>query len=663
MSVDGHALTLLAALVGTGALLHASRSHSHRSLPFFLYSWLSLIVISAAKYASLLTDGLPRHPYRFVFSAAIMLAAGLHLSWVTRATLELSRQSITEPARRRLMILPGSIGLLAALSMVRLADHTTARAAVQEALPLLESGVAFSLCSWSVFRQRASRAGSPFSIFAGLFGSMAVLQLVSGVLAGLAPNEDHQILGTMSLILQSGCALGVLIALLEDERDSAATAATEVERLAYYDHVTALPNRPLFFDRLAQSLSHASRHQHKLALLFVDIDRFKVINDSLGHAAGDALLKTTAQRIQTCLRGEDTIARFGGDEMIVLVHILSRLEDAGKIAQKIAAAISAPTNVMGREIVITSSIGIAVYPLDGTDGETLVKHADTAMYRAKEEGRDGYQYYSPAMNARALETLEMETALRQAVSRDELVLHYQPLIDVDSGTIFGLEALVRWNHPQQGLLLPDRFISLAESSGLIVSIGDWVLGEACRQAKRWQRRRGGELVMAVNLSARQCQQPDLVERVQAALLKADLRPELLELEITESHAMADVERTIDVLRRLKSLGVRIAIDDFGTGYSSLSYLKQFPVDTLKLDQSFVREITLPQDGAIARGVIAMAHSLNLKVVAEGVETLGQLDFLKSQSCDRLQGFLFSRPLAPAMFDKYLSKNGRVMNVA
>jgi diguanylate cyclase (GGDEF)-like protein len=446
--------------------------------------------------------------------------------------------------------------------------------------------------------------------------------------------------------------LAAVLTVLEDQRESAATATSEIEHLAYHDTVTGLPNRSLFNDRLTVALQHAHRHRHKLAVLFFDIDRFKQINDSLGHTVGDRLLRAVAERIRGNVRGEDTVARFGGDEFTVLISVIARAEDAGRIASKILESLKAPIAIDGREFVVTSSGGIAMYPTDGADGETLLRNADTAMYRAKESGRNTFQFYASMMNHKALQALELENGLRRAIDKEEFVLYYQPLVDVPTGSVFGVEALIRWQHPQHGLLGPEKFIAAAEDSGVIVPIGRWVLHEACQQASAWHRQ-GHRVVMAVNLSARQFQAPDLLQQVAEALDASRLRPNFLELEITEGYAMQDVNRVINTLKELKKLGVRIAIDDFGTGYSCLSYLKNFPIDTLKLDGSFLRDIGTLQDQQIALGVIALAHSLNVKVIAEGVETISQLAFLRANACDRLQGYLFSRPMPPSGFDGFL----------
>jgi diguanylate cyclase (GGDEF)-like protein len=426
--------------------------------------------------------------------------------------------------------------------------------------------------------------------------------------------------------------------------------------MAYHDALTGLPNRPLFVDRLIVALAQANRLEQKLAVFFLDLDRFKDINDSLGHSAGDSLLKAVAERVRTCVREGDTVARFGGDEYTLLIPRMERVEDAAKIAEKIIETLKIPFVINGQELFVTTSIGISVFPHDGVDPETLVRNADTAMYRAKEQGRDTYQLYAPAMNARALERLALENMLRRALRQKELTLHYQPLIDLATGSITGVEALVRWRHPELGLLLPAHFVSTAELSGLIIPMGDWVLRTACRQTVAWNKRLGMELTVAVNLSARQFLQPDLTSQVRKALQETGLAPELLELEITESNAMQNAENTIRTLRELKAEGVRISMDDFGTGYSSLNYLKRFPIDTLKLDQSFVRDIaTDATDAAIASAVIAMAHSLDLRVIAEGVETAEQLAFLRERGCDTIQGFYFSAPFAAEELEPFVNR--------
>ncbi|MFY9552343.1 MAG: EAL domain-containing protein [Thermoanaerobaculia bacterium] len=434
-------------------------------------------------------------------------------------------------------------------------------------------------------------------------------------------------------------------------------AEEQVKHLAFHDPLTNLPNRLLFNDRLTLAVAQAHRHNHKLAVLFLDLDRFKVINDSLGHSVGDELLRQVAERIQEYVREGDTVARLGGDEFTLLVPGINVEEDAAKIARKVCDAIHTPFWIDGRELFVTTSMGVAVYPSDGHDAETLVRNADSAMYRAKEQGRDNYQLYTPAMNAKAIERLSLESRLRQAVANDELELHFQPFFDLKTAEILGAEALLRWRHPEFGLIPPGEFIPIAELSGLIVPIGEWVLRTACAEARKWHQKGFHELTVSVNLSSRQFQQADLVSQVTSALAETGLEADKLDLEITESNAMQNAEHSINTLWGLKKQGVRISMDDFGTGYSSLNYLKRFPIDRIKLDQSFVRDLPADKDdAAIAMAVIAMGRSLELVVIAEGVETEEQLAFLQGHNCDQLQGFLLSRPLPPEAFDAFLKKS-------
>jgi diguanylate cyclase (GGDEF)-like protein len=432
---------------------------------------------------------------------------------------------------------------------------------------------------------------------------------------------------------------------IKEEHAAAVRAAEEVEHLAYHDTLTGLPNRSLFMDRLILTLAQARREMASPAVFFLDIDRFKGINDSLGHSVGDSVLREVARRIKTHVREADSVARFGGDEFTILVPVLERAEDAARIAAKVLDHVREPIHLGDRELCVTASIGISIYPQDGEDAESLVKNADAAMYRAKDHGRDDYQMYAPSMNATAAERLAMETMLRKAVRQNELLLLYQPLVDLQSGAIFGAEALLRWNHPERGLLLPSEFIELAEITGLIIPIGEWVLRTACTEAKQWRRATGGPLSVSVNLSARQFQQANLAEDIHQVLEETGLDPRLLDLEITEGSAMKNPENTIRTLQALKRLGVSVAIDDFGIGYSSLNYLKRFPIDIIKLDQSFVRDMAFDSgDRAIANAVIALAHSFGLTVIAEGVENEEQLAILREQGCNHMQGFFFSPPL-------------------
>ncbi len=422
--------------------------------------------------------------------------------------------------------------------------------------------------------------------------------------------------------------------------------------LAYHDPLTGLPNRALFHTLLNQALVKAQRHHRLGAVLFIDLDRFKNINDTLGHPAGDLLLKEAAARLLTCLRQSDTTARLGGDEFTILLEEIAHEQDAIIVAQKILAALAEPFNLASHEVFVTASIGISLFPHDGGDVDALLKNADTALYRTKEQGRNGYTLYTAEMNATALKRMALENSLRRALERREFLLHYQPRVALDTGRMICIEALLRWQHPELGLVMPDQFISLAEETGLIMPIGEWVLHTACAQTKAWQTSGFPVLRVSVNLSARQFKQPDLVDQVADALRDTGLAPDSLELELTESTVMQDAEDAVTKLNALKQLGVHLSIDDFGTGYSSLEYLKHFPIDILKIDRSFVRDIPGDSDnGAIVRAIIAMAHSLKIKVTAEGVETAEQLGFLKAYRCDEMQGYYFGLPLPTHEFSK------------
>lgn len=422
-------------------------------------------------------------------------------------------------------------------------------------------------------------------------------------------------------------------------------AEERLHYLANFDPLTRLPNRTLFSDRLSQALQRASWHKRSVAVLFLDLDRFKNINDTLGHALGDLVLKNVSERLTACVREGDTVARLGGDEFVLVLDNLAQEEDTRLIAHKILSTLSSPFNVEGHEFFVTTSIGIALYPNDGDTYESLIKNADTAMYRAKEKGKNNYQHYSPALNARISERLALETNLRRALERSEFELHYQPLVTPAWGRVVGVEALLRWKRPDIGMIPPSDFIPIAEETGLILPIGEWVLRTACTQNKAWQAAGLPPVRVAVNLSGGQFQQQHLVETISRILDQTGLSPEYLELELTESVIMKSTETTVTTLRQMDALGITISVDDFGTGYSSLSYLKRFPVSTLKIDRTFVGDLTTdPDDKAIVKAIITLAHSLKLWVVAEGVETQEQLAFLQSLQCDYVQGEFFSRPL-------------------
>ncbi|MGX2040203.1 EAL domain-containing protein [Methylocaldum sp. MU1018] len=433
-----------------------------------------------------------------------------------------------------------------------------------------------------------------------------------------------------------------------------------IEYLATHDALTRLPNRTLLSDRLSQALAHARRTERLLALLFLDLDRFKDVNDSFGHALGDALLQAVAERLQSSVREGDTVARQGGDEFLILLSDLDRVEDIERVAIKILRALARPFVIEGRELFMSGSIGASVYPADGEDMDTLLKHADTAMYRIKEEGGSGFRFYAREMSQRAIERIKMESALRRALEQRQFELFYQPKIELTGGKIIGSEALIRWRHPDLGLILPSRFIPMAEETGLIHAIGSWALKTACSQSKAWQEAGLSSFDVAVNLSARQLKRGNLVNLVAETLRETGLEGRYLELELTETMVMHDPERFIPILEELKQLGVKLSVDDFGTGYSSLSYLKRFPFDRLKIDQSFVRDIaTDANDAVIVQTVISLGHTLGLKVIAEGVETLEQLTFLCRHRCDDMQGYYSSRPVTAEQFGRLLRENRRL----
>lgn len=423
---------------------------------------------------------------------------------------------------------------------------------------------------------------------------------------------------------------------------------------AYHDALTNLANRRLFMDRLAQALTRAPWHNRRVAVLFLDLDHFKSINDALGHSVGDQLLQAVAERLTACVRVGDTVARLGGDEFAIALADIARTSDVPKLAQKIIDTLSTPYALEGREFFTTASIGISICPDDTQDPESLVKNADIAMYRAKKHGRNNYQHYSPDMNAQAFERLAIETSLRHALERDEFFLEYQPQINIETSRIIGYEALVRWRHPDLGMMPPGTFIPLAEESGLIVPIGEWVLRTACAQNKAWQAVGLPPIHVAVNVSPRQLWHDDLLQVVERALMETGLDPTYLELELTES-VMRDSDEAIQLLSQLQSMGVQIAIDDFGTGYSSLSHLKRYPINKLKVDQSFVRDIGHDShDRAIVKAIIALAQSLNMRAVAEGVETEVQMAYLRSLKCDEAQGYLLGRPMSAQAASKLLT---------
>ncbi len=433
-------------------------------------------------------------------------------------------------------------------------------------------------------------------------------------------------------------------------------AEAHIQFLAHHDTLTHLPNRALLLDRIQVMLAGARRNQTEIGIMFIDLDNFKTINDSLGHFAGDELLKRVASRVQACLRGIDLVGRLGGDEFLVVLADLTNAEDIAPVAEKITGAISEPFSLEGQVLSVSASIGVSVFPRDGETPDSLIRNADAAMYLAKEHGRNNWQFFQPSLNKKAFQALALESGIRKAIRQVEFTLHYQPEVHTNTGKPTAMEALIRWKHPELGLLGPDQFISVAEHRGMIVPIGRWVINEAIRQAREWSDL-GQAIPVAINLSAIQFKQKDLVEDIAARLKEHGVSGEMIELELTESLFLADVSAMTKTLGRLKDIGVTLAVDDFGTGYSSLSYLKRYPIDKVKIDRSFVRDIPRDDDDvAITVAIINLAASLDLRVVAEGVETHEQAHFLEEHQCDFLQGYHISRPLPPADAFAWLTRH-------
>ena len=521
--------------------------------------------------------------------------------------------------------------------------------------------VAESMTGWS--RQEA--LGRPFGEVITIIDSTTREQARNPMDAAVQLDRAIGLTPNCSLIRRDGFEMAVedssspirdrlgrvvgAVMVFRDVSAARALAAQAVHR-AQHDFLTDLPNRMLLNDRLVQAIALARRHGHHVALLFLDLDRFKHVNDSLGHVIGDALLQSVAGRLVNCVRNSDTVSRQGGDEFVVLLPEIERADDAALSAQKIIASLLVPHDIALHHLYVTASIGISIYPDDGTDAAMLITSADTAMYYAKEDGRDSYRFFQPEMNARAVERQTIEAGLHRAVDQREFVLHYQPKVDLETGALVGAEALLRWMHPERGLMLPTDFVPIAEDCGLIVPIGQWVVHEACRQARAWIDEGRQPMAVAVNISAIEFQDPRFVEHVRAVLNDTRLKACYLELELTEGSLIQHVEASALTLLALREMGVQVAIDDFGTGYSSLSYLRQFRIDALKVDQSFIYEIaTDPVSTSIVSAMITMGRSLGHRVIAEGVETREQLECLQTQKCAQGQGYYFSRPLAAEEF--------------
>jgi diguanylate cyclase (GGDEF)-like protein len=526
--------------------------------------------------------------------------------------------------------------------------------------------IAFTLrdnSTWMKYAKLGSAVIMGFAITGMHYTGMAAARFAVNSVCLTGPLVDNSwmagtIAGLTVIIMCATLGLSILDARMSSKTarmvESLRNANDELQRLALHDPLTKLPNRMLLEDRLNQALVQSHRSGGACAVLFVDLDRFKTVNDSLGHFVGDELLRAVAGRLSALVRTEDTVSRLGGDEFVILLREVASPADATAVAGKILGRLGEAFRIHAHELFITPSIGISLYPMHGYHAQTLLTKADAAMYSAKKQGRNNAQIFAADMNTSFPERLQLETDLRRALERREFELHYQPKVDIQQKQIVGMEALLRWRHPERGLVSPAEFIPLAEETGLIVAIGRWVLDEACAQTRAWQKAGLKKLRVAVNISAVQFRQKDLLATIAHALTQSGLAAEYLEVEITESTVMHNASEAAGTLEQLSRTGVQVSIDDFGTGYSSLSYLKSFPINTLKIDRSFIREISEDRDdAAIVRAIIGLAHNLRLKVVAEGVETQQQLEFLQSLGSDEYQGYYCSRPLPPAEFLKYM----------
>ncbi len=671
-------VTVASLLVQAGAALLIAfvfgglkRRYWRPFLSHWTWSWLALAAYAALRAAALTlgygrTFGYPPHVLVSVMSG---VAGCLQLTWLLLGTFELTTgNSLDQRATRRLLIAAAIIGaVLQGLfwwdaGNAELVYHL--RVTVRRLLVAATALVAARAMSRTPRITRAIGRRSVMLAFIGL-AAHQVLFIALGTDAIIRREFPLWIatLGLVDVLLYFGLAMGLVIWLLEEERQATMDAAAKIEKIAYHDSLTGLPNRQLFLNQMGMALHRARRTNTIVAVLFLDLDRFKVVNDSLGHAAGDLLLQTVSERIRSAVRGDDSVTRLGGDEFAVLCTEVGTPEDAMMVAERIIAAVKRPIPLEGQEVFVTTSLGISLYPADATHPEGLLKNADAAMYRAKAQGRDLVERYVPELGAAALEQFGLESHLQRALENRQLLVYYQPIVDSSTGRINGLEALLRWNHPERGILLPSEFIGLAEATGAIVPMGEWVLRTACCQVQRWRDRGQPHLRAAVNLSVRQLQHPDLVARIQQVLDETRLPASHLEVEITESIAMRSSGRAIDSLRALKATGVRISIDDLGTGYSSLSALRLFPIDSLKIDRSFVNGVPHnTDDSAIAAAVIALGQTLGVNVIAEGIERSEQLAFFTDHRCAEWQGYLLVSPRTAEQCEELLFGDGGALEL-
>jgi len=636
---------LLTALVFSGFYRHYRKGYLH----FWTLSWFALGVTELSVVRAMLAGSAEWYGIALTLAvvARMLQIGGLLLGGYA---LGVGRE-ITRRVERILFGTLLAAGVATAVLALRIPPGRLLDTFSRTGVRSVAAGFAFLASAAWIWRGNRRRRGIGHVVVCAAFVLYALVQMPGfghavGAMLGQSDASYAVFLGFSDFFVQALVALGIAAWLLEDERQAAQDAARQVQHLAFHDALTGLPNRQLFLDRLAHALKEAARNEHPLAVFFLDLDRFKVINDSLGHSVGDRLLQMVAERMTGTLRKHDTVTRQGGDEFTLLAPDVKGADDAILIARKVKGALAKPFLIDGRELFVTTSIGISLYPADGEDAETLLRHADLAMYGAKARGRDSFQLYTSSMNERAQEQLAFESSLRRSVAARDLLVYYQPIVAMAGGRVQGVEVLVRWRHPEHGMVSPDKFIPLAETIGLIGPIGEHVLRTACAQLAAWHARGHTHLRVALNLSVRQLQGPEFVALVAEVLGETGLPAHAVEFEVTESVAMQRGDAAVERLRELKALGVRLSVDDFGTGHSSLSTLRLFPIDAVKIDRSFVRDLASdPEDAIIAKAVIALAHSLNIPVIAEGVEHVEQLEHLRREQCDAWQGYLFCAPVA------------------